>query len=343
MVPPDIDSVETPYTFIQAAQAVATAQMIGLHQDPSRWSIAPWEKKLRRKLWWASYYTDCWSAVCHGNPPHIAPDSFTTPPPDLDDLRSDEDLPEDLCHLVDPEDVTFRVSDGARFLEMITIARDMRAILDCSCGVKTNAQTRTQLLPIREKLKEWPSLVPSCLSIGPYGHNGPLHLSFYATQVLLFRGLMWPATRAAKITPGSSLRQWLSTALAEFELFVTFMAYISEEELTRFWGRRMSKLPVQGSFSPWLIDPDARSQLILCGNFLIYLFLLASEPRDIEAAYRLLEKFHQALQRLGSTTDKAAEVLLRPVILRIESFFLQATELIKHGRTVVIEPTGMTG
>ncbi|KAF4454108.1 hypothetical protein FALBO_15885, partial [Fusarium albosuccineum] len=295
MVPPDIDSVETPYTFIQAAQAVATAQMIGLHQDPSRWSIAPWEKKLRRKLWWASYYTDCWSAVCHGNPPHISPDSFTTPPPDLDDLRSDEDLPEDLCHLVDPEDVTFRVSDGARFLEMITIARDMRAILDCSCGVKTNAQTRTQLLPIREKLKEWPSLVPSCLSIGPYGHNG------------------------------SSLRQWLSTALAEFELFVTFMAYISEEELTRFWGRH------------------ARSQLILCGNFLIYLFLLASEPRDIEAAYRLLEKFHQALQRLGTTTDKAAEVLLRPVILRIDSFFLQATELIKHGRTVVIEPTGMTG
>lgn len=82
------------------------------------------------------------------------------------------------------------------------------------------------------------------------------------------------------------------------------------------------------------IKLDARSQLILCGNFLIYLFLLATEPRDVEAAYRLLERFHQSLQRLGATEDIAAKVLLRPVILRIESFFIQATELIKTGRTV---------
>jgi hypothetical protein len=66
---------------------------------------------------------------------------------------------------------------------------------------------------------------------------GPLHISFFATQVLLWRGLMFPATRAAKVTPGSNLQRWLSTALAEFELFTTFMSYITEEELTSFWGR----------------------------------------------------------------------------------------------------------
>jgi hypothetical protein len=48
---------------------------------------------------------------------------------------------------------------------------------------------------------------------------------------------MYPATRASKVTPGSNLQRWLSTALAEFELFTTFMAYITEEELTSFWGR----------------------------------------------------------------------------------------------------------
>ncbi|RSL74692.1 hypothetical protein CEP51_011486 [Fusarium floridanum] len=316
MVPPDIDSVETPYTWIMAAQATAAAQMIGLHQDPAKWSIAPWEKKLRRKLWWATYFTDCWSAVCHGNPPHIAADTFTTPPPDLEDLRSDEDLPLDLHHMVDPCNTSFRVPDGVRFLEMINIARDTRVILDCSCGVRATVQTRTQLIPIREKLREWPSLMPSCLAVGPNTSNGPLHLSYYATHVLLFRGLMYPATKAAKATPGSNLRRWLSTALAEFDNFTAFMAYITDNELTSFWGRH------------------ARSQLILCGNFLIYLFLLATEPRDVEAAYRLLEKFHLSLQRLGATEDIAAKVLLRPVILRIESFFIQATELIKTGRTV---------
>ncbi|KAM6530553.1 hypothetical protein FSOLCH5_000047 [Fusarium solani] len=138
MVPPDIDSVETPYTWIMASQATAAAQMIGLHQDPAKWNIAPWEKKLRRKLWWATYFTDCWSAVCHGNPPHIAADTFTTPPPDLEDLRSDEDLPLDLHHMVDPCNTSFRVPDGVRFLEMINIARDTRVILDCSWLVKSN-------------------------------------------------------------------------------------------------------------------------------------------------------------------------------------------------------------
>lgn len=195
MVPPDIDSVETPYTWIMAAQATACAQMIGLHQDPAKWTIAPWEKKLRRKLWWAAYLTDCWSAVCHGNSPHIGPDSFNTPPLDLDDLRADEDLPEDLHNMVDSMDTAFRVSDGARFLEMVNVAKDLRSILDCSwcvepmffspttpsltarSSVKATRQSRSQLLSIHERLKEWPSLVPSCLAAGRYPHNSKIPAS----------------------------------------------------------------------------------------------------------------------------------------------------------------------
>lgn len=132
MTPPEMDSVETPYTWIMAAQATACAQMIGLHQDPGKWNLAPWEKKLRRKLWWSSYLSDCWASVCHGNPPHINSDSFNTLPPDLEDLRSDEDLPQDLHYMVDPADATFCIADGARYLEMINISRHLRSILDCS-------------------------------------------------------------------------------------------------------------------------------------------------------------------------------------------------------------------
>lgn len=135
IIPPDIDSVETPSTWIMACQATACAQMIGLHQDPGSWSIATWEKRIRKKLWWATYANDCWSSVCHGNPPHIGSDTFDTTPPTLDDLRFDEDVPEDLRYLVDPENTSFQISDGARFLEMVNIARNLRAILDCSLWV----------------------------------------------------------------------------------------------------------------------------------------------------------------------------------------------------------------
>jgi hypothetical protein len=67
----------------------------------------------------------------------------------------------------------------------------------------------------------------------------------------------------------------------------------------------------------------------------MYLFLLATEPLDIETAYRLLESFQQAIQQFERTGDPAARLMLRPTILRIDSFFIQASELIRNERSVV--------
>lgn len=132
MAPPWTDTVETPSLWVLASQAVSCAQMSGLHQDCTNWNIDPWEKKLRKKLWWAIYMADCWTSVCHGNPPNIYPESFDTSPPDIEDIRFDEDVPEDLRHLVDPVSSVFQVAVGARFLEMVRITRMTREIIDCS-------------------------------------------------------------------------------------------------------------------------------------------------------------------------------------------------------------------
>jgi NCS1 family nucleobase:cation symporter-1 len=132
MRPPSIDSVETPSTWILTAQATACAQMIGLHRDPTQWNIPPWEKKIRKRLWWATYVTDCWSAVCHGNPPHIARHSFNTACLDLDDMRLDADVPEELQYLVDPFDVSFQVPAAARFIAAVQLAIHIRKVLDCA-------------------------------------------------------------------------------------------------------------------------------------------------------------------------------------------------------------------
>ncbi|KAL3459355.1 fungal-specific transcription factor domain-containing protein [Aspergillus heterothallicus] len=317
VIPPDIDSVESPSLWMLASQATACAQMIGLHQDPTGWRIPEWEKKLRRKLWWAVYIIDCWSAVCHGNPPHIGAGSFNTRRSDIDDMRFDEDISTEVHYLVNEEDTAFRIADGARFLEMVRITREMRAILDCSCGINATVHSRSDLVGVYENLKEWSSLLPNCLTTGDSLNNGSLHLSYYATRALLFRGLMYPAARASSNASSSpNLVQWLPPALKDFEGFTTFMDKLTEDDLSGFWIRH------------------SRSQLILCGNFLIYLFLLATDPQDVEAAYRLLESLHNSLQRLGGTENLTSRLLLRPTMLRINSFFAQATELITHARTV---------
>ncbi|KAL6863604.1 permease for cytosine/purines, uracil, thiamine, allantoin domain-containing protein [Trichoderma novae-zelandiae] len=298
VTPPEVDSVETPSMWTMTAQTTACAQTIGLHQDPTRWSIEPWEKRVRKKLWWAVYASDCWSAICHGNPPHISLDSFSTMPPDMDDIRADEDVPEDLRHLVEPEDAVFQASVGARFLQFINLTIVLREVLDCSFQVRPNpsslADRATQLAILRGKFNDWHSLLPQCLGLGPERgqdavSNCPLHLTYYATQALLYRGLMYPATRAAKANPESSLRKWFLSALSEFQRFVYFFNSITEEDLRGFWCRL----------------------------------------QHIEAAYQLLQDFHHSLKRLGDTTHKPGRLLLRPVRLRLDSFFRQAATVLR--------------
>jgi hypothetical protein len=51
-----------------------------------------WEKRLRRKLWWATYAADIWTSIGHGNTPHIAPGSYDTSDLDMGDLATDEDV-----------------------------------------------------------------------------------------------------------------------------------------------------------------------------------------------------------------------------------------------------------
>ncbi|KAF4595082.1 fungal specific transcription factor domain-containing protein [Ophiocordyceps camponoti-floridani] len=328
VTPPAIDCMEAPTTWTLAAQATACSQLIGLHQEPGQWTVEPVEKRLRRRLWWAVFVTDCWSSICHGSPPHVHAGSFNTGPPVMEDLRADELVPEDLRYLVEPPDVDFQVSSGARFLEMVNISRHLRTVLDPNFQVNTGTMTaedrtqaQTNLVAVQAKLRDWPSLLPSCLVIkheerrrSPVtSYNCPLHLSFYAAQVLLYRALMYPPTRAAKTTPGSNLRKWFPAALAEFESFAEFLTCINKHDLFGFWGRH------------------ARSHLILCGNFLIYLFLLAWERRDIERAYRLLESFHQTMHELHDYDNVQAKSLLRAATLRIDSFFTQAAQIMRQG------------
>ncbi|EXJ82430.1 hypothetical protein A1O3_06243 [Capronia epimyces CBS 606.96] len=327
---------ETPRMWTLSAQALACAQMIGLHRDPSDWNIAPWEKSLRKKLWWATFVTDMWSSVMHGNPPHIYQASYTTTDMDMDDLRFDEDVPEDLRDLVDITSASFDVSTAARFLEQIKLTQILQRLLDTAFSdhsyrapILDPEGQETKLLEIQSELQSWHSLIPQCVTMSyttsrySFRNNGPLHLAYFATQVLLFRALMTPASMAAKGNPHSSLRRYFEAAIEQFSDFLDFMDEITPDGLRAFWGRH------------------ARSQFILTGNFLVYLFLLASSPDQVRETFRLLELFHESLQRLRELVDEESVGLIRPVALRIDSFFTQAAQIMRRGSTAGLYSAGM--
>ncbi|KAG6001049.1 hypothetical protein E4U21_004760 [Claviceps maximensis] len=284
--PPSIDAMEAPSTFTLAAQATACAQLIGLHLDPTNWNLEIVEKKLRKKLWWSIFATDSWAAISLGNPPHISEKSFSTPPVGIEDLRCDEDVPDDLRYLVDLQNAYFDIASGARFLEHIKITQYLRTIQDTS----------------------------------------PLHLSHYGIKVLLYRALMHPATKAAKSQPTSNLRQWFAFALADFAQFVDFFVSVNPGDFRGFWGRH------------------ARSQLILCGNFLVYLFLMAAERAHIESAHKMLEEFRAKVNRLSLTDHTPTKAMIRATTIRTNSFFAQAAAVMRHGpEASITEPITVCG
>lgn len=132
-------TIETPRVWTLAAQTVACARVIGLHRDPTNWSIAPWEKRLRKKLWWATFSADVWASVCHGNPPHIYRESFTTPLLTMDDLAIDEDVPLPLARriqcLVDQATVRTDVATCARLFQTVAVGRIVHELLHSSLCV----------------------------------------------------------------------------------------------------------------------------------------------------------------------------------------------------------------
>lgn len=60
---------------------------------------------------------------------------------------------------------------------------------------------------------------------------------------------------------------------------------------------------------------------------------MASEQKDVERAYRLLESFVDSAHALKAAGTVEANIFLRPAALRIESFFLQAADIMRRGRT----------
>ncbi|KAJ6438448.1 hypothetical protein O9K51_09040 [Purpureocillium lavendulum] len=328
-------TMETPRTWILSSSAVASSQMVGLHRDPKLWNIAPWEKSLRRRLWYATYMTDVWSSVCHGNPPHVHRDSFTTAPPQIDELSIDEDVEDHLKHMVDPSSYSPNITASARFVEIIKLTHILHDLLDFSYSDKSykessgdHAARETRLLHIQRALEHWLSLLPSCLCrtsiISSTGSSNiaSLHLAFFAVKTLLYRSLMWPVSMAAKRDPSSALRRYFDRAVADFNGFADFISGINSQCLHGFWGAH------------------ARSHFVLCGNFLVYLFLTAPTPDEVQSTFRLLESVHTSLKRLRETAgNEDAVALLRPVVLRMDTLFTQASRIMSSGSTDLREIT----
>ena len=61
------------------SQMLAISEAMGLHLNANAWAIPAWEKAERKRLSWAIYMQDKWTALIYGRPSHIKEDDWDVP------------------------------------------------------------------------------------------------------------------------------------------------------------------------------------------------------------------------------------------------------------------------
>jgi hypothetical protein len=78
-------SSDTPFMWSWTGKLVGLTTSLGLHTDGSMWAVPSWEKRLRKRIWWAVYAEDKWRSLLLGRPPYIHQQEW-----DIEDLDASD-------------------------------------------------------------------------------------------------------------------------------------------------------------------------------------------------------------------------------------------------------------
>ncbi|KAM0721592.1 hypothetical protein Q7P37_002517 [Cladosporium fusiforme] len=141
---------DTPFTWAWTGKLVGLATSLALNTEASMWAIPNWEKRLRKRLWWAVYAEDKWRSLLMGRPPYIHQQEW-----DVEELEAIH-FAFSSSELVRDEQVPFR-----RFVELARIAEavqetfySLRASQNLSTDLTASVQAARLLL---ERLNHWRS------------------------------------------------------------------------------------------------------------------------------------------------------------------------------------------
>lgn len=70
---------------IGLARAAGAAHLLGLHMDPTNWTLPLWERSVRKRLWWTLLIHDKWRALIYGRPSNLHKSNYNVSLPTLHD------------------------------------------------------------------------------------------------------------------------------------------------------------------------------------------------------------------------------------------------------------------
>ncbi|KAL5335971.1 fungal-specific transcription factor domain-containing protein [Aspergillus crustosus] len=268
-LPTNLYLSDTAFTWSLMSTAVAVANTIGLHRDPSSWtSVPPWERRLRRRLWWGLWLTEKWIAFTRGMPSHIHEEEYDVPlllesdTDDILDLTATAACPEIKSYLFYLASLTTILADIQT--TYYTVKAVNRTSSDLQYSLDAARSTRA-------RLKEWRDHLPDSLrrrqpnqqaNSHDLDGTGSLYLSYIITHMTLFRALLRPLDIGPTLVSEypDSARAVIRGALLCVREFVEFVETLAGAQWNAFWHS-------------W-----SRPNFAIAGAFMVHLLHIVTSP-----------------------------------------------------------------
>lgn len=162
--PEDPLNPDHTYAWGLTCQALAIGQCLGLNLDPSDWYIPQWEKNVRKRLSWALYMQDRWSALAYGRPVHLHHEDWT-----VGELSS-EDFDDFDNSGLDEERRSLAATGKLQFQLMVRLTQILSSVISSFYTARTSFDQDTVSLyqrsqPLLEELQEWYQAIPLSLQM----------------------------------------------------------------------------------------------------------------------------------------------------------------------------------
>ncbi|QGA12886.1 hypothetical protein EYB26_000531 [Talaromyces marneffei] len=276
-------------------------QHLGLHLDCSSWDIPEWEKGLRKRLAWALFTQDSFSALVLGRPCLIseATDWIVKPlqSTDFSEGAGDEEASDQIGSV--------SIENGKTlFMELVSLSRITARMLRELYSIRSLAEVLEpqQVLaiakPLGTDLAQMLKSLPEVLSLdniepGKLCVNGFLHLALHATTAALHRRLLW-AIQQSKSEIDPQFTQFIRKMLrTRAHSLVQFISHLRPEHMEAFWF-----------FA-------AGGCATILGGFLGLLRTTSATMEESEDLQKLMKEFEWQLRMKAKMSDWVSYTLTR--------------------------------
>ena len=266
--PEDPLNPDHTYQWGLTCQALAIGQCLGLHLDATNWSIPQWERNLRKRLSWALYMQDRWTALAYGRPVHIHDDDWTVQ--DLTNMDFTDDDSNSITG-TDEERRSIGATGRMQYMQMVRLTRLLSGILSAFYTARNCREQDTVLLyqkarPLLAALNEWYANIPASLQMNityqrKLCFHGYLHFSYYGVVMTLLRRLIRSTALPPRCVDHAVLGDIRQVALEVAQNAITFVTNLRPDHLEAFWYFTSPYLfSLLGSFTTLLLVTSLSSQ-----------------------------------------------------------------------------------